>query len=343
MINVHFNGDIIRCPDIAAIQQHTAKIRDDHFICPFGVHQFYCRTWMLYCRKNAKNIHTRLTVHCPLHKKIKYRGKEIYICKKARERYQNSKKQKHFSIDNTNYRKVASAAHHLVKTSPHKSLFLLLSFPPWLPGFNPYKNEKRLNECFSRFMENLRQNYNCAGYLAARELGHDNRRYHYHLVCSIPFVPFANINAAWCAAISDICETSKNAIQSRKENRIIQRLNSPARAVRYICKYITKCKGQASKTRVLFMSNNLIKKPMPVRNEDAQYFDRTGIYDVQSYLLQFKSVKVTKLNDYTSAFRIENNEDFDRICQELIYPLFYIKDEKPIDLYSFPDKKPPSG
>lgn len=341
MINVHFNGDIIRCPDIAAIYQHNEKLRDDKFICPFGVHQFYCRTWLLYCRKNSKSIHTRLSVHCPLHKKIKINGKDLYICRKARERANNGKKQKHFRIDNNNYRKIASAAHHLVKTSPYKSLFLLLTFPPWKSGFNPYKNENVLNECFSRFMDNLRQNYNCAGYLAARELGDVTRRYHYHLVCSIPFVPFADLNRSWCAAISDICETSQNALMSRKENRIIQRLNSPSRAVRYICKYISKCKNQASKSRILFMSNNLLKKPMPVRNEENKLYDHTGIMDVQTYLMRFKSLKVTKLNDYCTAFRIDSNEEFDQVCQELIYPLFYIQDQKPIDLYSYPDKGPP--
>lgn len=259
------------------------------------------------------------------------------------ERYSNSLKGKRFRIDNNNYRKISSAAHHLVKSSKYKSLFLLLSFPPWIPGFNPYKNENTLNECFSKFVENLRTNYDCQGYIAVRELGKDTRRYHYHFVCSIPFVPFPILNSAWCSAISDICETSRNAVMSEAENRIIQKLNSPARAVRYICKYISKSKNQFSKTRLLFMSNNLIKKPVPIRGEEWKLYEKTGIYDIQNYLLKFKSVTVTKLNDYCSAFRINNNDDFDKICEEVIYPMFYQDPVKQIDLYSFPDKSPPKN
>lgn len=330
----------MRCPDVAAAYQHNQKVRDEKFICPFGTCQFYCRTWRKFCKKKfPDNIHFPLTCHCTLDRAVTVNNKKIYVCRRARERAENAKKQKHHRIDNSAYRKISSAAHYLVKTSPYKSLFLLLSFPPWKPGFNPYKNEKQLNECFSRFVHNLRENYNCQGYIAVRELGEHTRRYHYHLVCSIPFVPFADLNNAWCAAVSDICEFSKNALQSRAENRIIERLESPARAVRYICKYISKTKGQSSKSRILFMSNNLIKRPVAVRNEENKLYDLTGIMDVTRYLLQFKSLTVTKLNDYCTAFRINSNADFDKICEELIYPAFHCDLSKPISLYAYPDKK----
>ena len=284
----------------------------------------------------------RLNRRCYLDKqfKLKYYSdgltERIYECDKAADRYKNSIKQKHFRIDNANYRRIASAAHYLMKTSETKTLFLLLTFPPWLKGFNPYKNESKLNECFSKFVENLRSNYGCQGYIAVRELGKNTRRYHYHFVCSIPFIPFPILNRAWCAAISDICKPSNNAVSSVPENRIINKLDNPGRAIRYICKYISKCKGQSSKTRVLFVSNNLFRKPVAVRNYENMLERRTGEINLEQYLLKFKSLKVTKLNDYCTALRIDGIDDFNTFCSEILYNLFDLNTDVKADFYAFP-------
>ena len=339
MVNVHFNGDIIRCPDIEAIKADLKFHRSKLFICNFGTEQFYCSDWLKHCKETSDNIHVKFTKQCDLSKLFELKdGKRIYKCKKAQERYDNANKIKHYRIDNTMYRKVSSAGHYLMKTSEYKTLFLLLTFPQWKKDFNPYKNEKKLNECFSKFVENLRTNYNCKGYIAVRELGKKNRRYHYHFICNIPYHNFITLNNAWCSAISDICEFSACALSSKRENRLINK-NNPAQALRYICKYISKSKNQSSKSRVVFISNNLWRKPAALKGISSGLYDKTGIMNIESYLLKYKSLSVTKLNDYCTAFRINENTDFNKICNELIYPLFNIDNEKRINLYSFPDIK----
>jgi hypothetical protein len=341
MINIHLNGDIIRCPDIAVIKERLQKSRDKLLICQFNKTQYNCPQWNNYCRENhSDNNHIRLTKKCDLCNKFEtIKGKRIYKCDKAQERSDNANKIKHFRIDNQMYRKVASAGHYLMKISKSKSLFLSLTFPPWKAGFNPYKNENVLNNCFSKFVENLHNNYGCEGYIAVRELGKENRRYHYHFLCSIPFHSFIDLNNAWNAAISDICEYSGCALSSKRENRLINK-NNPAAAVRYLCKYISKSKNQSSKTRIVFISNNLFRKPVTIRNHEYMLENKIGVIDIETYLLSYKSLSVTKLNDYCTAFRINENTDFDRICTELIYPIFNLDEKKSIDLYAYPDKPP---
>ena len=346
MINVHFNGDIIRCPDIAAIQQRLIEQRKKLSICQFGIQECNCKAWTDYQMLRPKE---RINRHCTLCRQyeltkddISLEAKKVYKCQKAQERYNNALKQKHFVIDNNNYRKISSAAHYLLKTSKYRTLFLLLTFPPWKEGFNPYKNENKLNECFSKFAENLVATYNCSGYIAVRELGKDTRRYHYHILCSIPFVPFPILNAAWCAAISDICEASPNALSSEPDNRLVE-IKTPGRAVRYICKYISKSKQQSSKSRLIFIANSLFRKPVSIRGEENKLYDKTGIMFLDSYLLSLKSVTISKINDYCTAIRVNNNEDFDKICNEVIYPMFNLPDNLKVDLYSYPDIKPPGA
>jgi hypothetical protein len=333
LINVHLNGDFIRCPDMAAIQQQLTVSRNKLSICQFGVYEESCQKWTDFQMTRPKEY---LNKRCFLCKEFNTNndGQRVYLCAKAQERFKNSNKTKHFRIDNNNYRKISSAAHYLMKTTENRTLFLALTFPQWKAGFNPYKNENTLNECFSRFVENLVATYDCKGYIAVRELGKIDRRYHYHLLVNIPFVPFARLNAAWCHAIRDICEFSKNALTTNKENRLIS-LSESSRAVRYVCKYISKSKNQCSKSRVIFISNNLFRKPFAVRNSEYNLYNHTGIMNLETELLKYKSLSVFKINDYCTAFRINSNKDFDKICQEIIYPLFYITD-KNIDLYSFP-------
>jgi hypothetical protein len=346
MINIHFNGDLIRCPDIAAIKQRMQDSRNKLKICEFGVSEDECNIWQMYQMTHPKetmNIKNKRCVLCRQHEtKLNDDGtikKKIYLCDKAQTRYNAAKSKKHFTIDNNNYRKVASAAHYLLRTSKARTLFLLLTFPQWKADFNPYKNESKLNECFSKFVENLRAHYGCEGYIAVRELGKNTRRYHYHLLCSIPFIPLPVLNSAWCSAISDICETSQNALMSKKENRLITR-DKPAAAVRYVCKYISKCKNQASKTRVIFISNNLFRKPVPVRLYENMLERRTGERSLEDYLLKFKSLSTVKINDYCTAFRINNNDDFDKFCDEIMYPMFNFEDKTNINLYAYPAVEP---
>lgn len=328
----------MRCPDIAAIKQQLADSRKKLFICQFGISESDCKTWLDFQMLQPR---TRLNMRCYLCQEYEIKNnKRVYKCAKAQERYNNSLKQKNFKIDNSNYRKIASAAHYLMKTSKTRTLFLLLTFPQWKKNFNPYKNENKLNDCFSKFVKNMRENYHCSGYIAVRELGKEHRRYHYHILLSIPFIDFAIINNAWCAAISDICDFSKNALSSNPENRLINR-NNPARAVRYVCKYISKSKNQSSKSRIIFISENLYRKPVPIRNTEYSLYNKTGVMTIENYLLSLKHTTVNKINDYCTAFRINDNAEFNKFCYEIIYPMYNLSAENSINLNAYPDKKPP--
>lgn len=313
MINFHLNGDIIRCPDVAEVHRRALEIRERHHICKYGYSEFECDTWLKYCReqKTIKKIsdfgacHLCTSENCPGHK--------------LRVALGNTEKK--FRIDNVNYRKLSSAAHYLVKKSKNKTLFITLTFPK----FKTKYNEKQLNECFSRFVENLRQNYNCGGYCAVRERGKVRGRYHFHLLLSIPFVPFVILNSAWLHAISDICEPARNALQTDKKTLFIRR---PGRALRYVCKYFAKSKGAVSKTRILFISNDLIREPRHFDNKNTEY------YNFNDLINDFKSIKATKINDYVTAFRVCDAKEFDKLCERVLYKLFNLS-ENSSELYSF--------
>ena len=152
MVNVHLNGDIMRGPDVREYWIQRYKNQPDN-ICNYGVNEILCPAWFNKCNADpeVKKIsdygHCNLagTDECPMHKLRRERGSMI----------------KTFEIKNKDYRQISSAAHYLVKTSDYKTLFLTLTFPT----FKRYVTDKEINEYFSRFVENLRKRYDCAGYI----------------------------------------------------------------------------------------------------------------------------------------------------------------------------------
>jgi len=313
MINIHLNGDIIRCPDTAAIYLRNQQIKDTNQICVYGYKESTCNTWnnSLINWQNVKNNNN--CGRCMLSGSPTCPGNIIQT--------ERGKKNKTYQIDNTNYRKIASAAHYMVKESNNKVLFLTLTFPK----FKKKYSENEINQCFSKFVENLRTNYGCSSYIAVRERGEKYRRYHFHILCAIPFVPFANLNRAWCSAISDICEFSKNAVTSDPKTRFI---TNPARAMRYVCKYFAKTKGQISQTRLIFVSNNILQKPIQMRHA-SEY----------GFLDSFKFDYMKQTSDYTTCFRITDKTEFERFCNEFLYPIFELSLKNPT-LYAFPKNSP---
>jgi len=307
MINIHLNGDIIRCPDTQRIMERKKEREHAEGRCKHGIIEWKCEKWQQYV-KDQKEVqpfsHFSRCVfdfnsECPMHKK----------------KVELGSKKKNYKIDNVNYRKLSSAAHHLVKSSDYKTLFITLTFPK----FKKQVNEKELNEYFSKYVENLRKNYKCRGYIAVRERGKINNRYHFHLLTSIPYVSFVKLNDVWCNTISDICYYSKNALTSDPKTLFIR---NPGRALRYVCKYFAKGKGQQSDTRLIFMSNNLIKKPL-------KFYGST-----EQILIGYKGIYISKTSDYTTAFRITNPVEFDKYCAEFLYDMFELPDKK-TELYSF--------
>jgi hypothetical protein len=322
MINIHLNGDIVRCPDIANMLARNREIKDKHNICRYNVKELDCEVWKqsITAWQKFNDTKPRCMLSgcdlCPGHQKRKLLGSE----------------EKTYKVDNSTYRKCASSGMFLYNESKSKTLFLTLTFPEFKK--NEYnhlliltESERNIclnevNKCFSKFVENLRSNYNCEGYVAVREFGSNSNRVHFHLLCAIPFVPFDRLNAAWCAAISDISVFSRRAVTTDPEARIIRR--NPARAIHYICKYFSKAKGQQSGTRLVFISNNILQRP---KNMDAP---------LESVLDSFKFDYMKQTSDYTTCYRITDNKEFNRFCEQFLYPFFELSAKKSQSLYTFP-------
>lgn len=295
MLNIHLNGDIVRCPDLSAIKKRIFEQNYAKRICKYNIHEDSCQAWQNSLRswQNVKNnadcgrCLLAGSMLCPGHLKQKETGQQ----------------EKSFKIDNTQYRKISSAAHDLVKTSKYKTLFLTLTFP----SFKIEPDEQQINQCFSKFVENIRKNYNCTGYIAVREFGGNTNRVHFHIICGLPYTKFDALNNAWCSAISEFCNYSKNAVRTTKETLFIR---NPIRALRYVCKYFSKARGSVSKTKLIFMSNNLIKKPIQV----------TG--SIQDILEGYKGIYINRTSDYTTCFRITNPEELSRFCHNFLYDAF---------------------
>jgi len=309
MVNVHLNGDIVRCPNIAAIHKANQEIKDVHRICKYNVHEDSCEDWQnsvanwMNVKRNNCSGRCQLSgsLSCPGYRLQKERGE----------------KEKTFKIDNQVYRKISSAAHYLVKESDNKVLFITLTFPK----FKRKVLYNEINNCFSRFVENLRKNYDCGGYIAVREFGKKTHRVHFHLLLSIPFIPFPHLNNTWCNTISDISEFSRNAVTSDPKTKFI---TNPGRALRYVCKYFSKAKGQVNKSRMVFMSNNIIQRPKQIYRER-----------VEDILKGYKSIYINQTSDYSTCFRITDPREFDRFCNNFLYPFFELSIKK-TNLYSYP-------
>jgi hypothetical protein len=303
LINIHLNGDIVRCPDIAEIQKRAAEIRDQHNICKYNFHESSCPTWLIAVRTHKYSGRCVFggCVDCPGHKLHTILGK----------------KDKTFKIDNVIYRKVSSAGHYLIKTSKYKTLFLCLTFPK----FKKKVSKNEINKRFSNYVNELRDYYDCGGYIAVRENGKKNGRIHFHLLLSIPFIDFRILNDIWCNSIKDICYYSKNALTSDPKTRFIY---NPVSALRYVCKYISKSIGQVNKSRLVFISNNIIQKPKQYKG------------NVMDFLTGYKSIHIKQTSDYTTSFRIDDPKEFYRFCTNFLYALFELPDKKPEYLYAFP-------
>ena len=76
MINVHFNGDFIRCADMAAIQQRLIEQRKKLSICQFGIQECNCKAWTDYQMLRPKE---RINRHCTLCKQYELIKDEISL------------------------------------------------------------------------------------------------------------------------------------------------------------------------------------------------------------------------------------------------------------------------
>lgn len=314
MLNIHLNGDIVRCPDMEQIQSDVKRRREKMNKCCYGIIQHECEQWREFNRRNVmkdlrkwdnSEFTKRICQPCTL--------KGTKQCPKHLDRVEKGKQQKVFKIDSKTYRKLSSGASYMVKNSPHKTIFFTLTFPQ----FKRETNESEINQCFSKFMENLHNNYNVKYYIAVREYGEVNFRPHFHVLCSFKYINFSILNNAWNAAISDICEYSKSAFRTTRKTVI---LFDPGKALRYCCKYFSKAKHTRSNTRIVFMSMPLIIKAVKQRG-------LSGLAIVHDLFNNYKSIYVNQMQ-YVTIMRIVDQAEFDDFCSRFIYPLFEIDQGK---------------
>jgi hypothetical protein len=313
MINIHLNGEIVRCPNTAELLRRDREDKERHCICRYNIKEDDCKAWQ-NSLMNWQNV-----------KRNEQAGRCMFagsdMCPEHRKRIELGKKEKQFKIDSGIYRKLASSAHYLVKESNFKVLFLTLTFPKFKKKFT--YNE--INKCFSKFVHNLHENYGCEGYIAVREFGKKSHRVHFHILCALPFVSFIKLNAAWCSAIFDISGFSSNAVTSDPKTRFIK---NPIKSMRYVCKYFSKAKGQRSATRLVFLSNNILQR---AKNMDAP---------IESVLDKYNFDYMRQTSDYTTCYRITDFNEFNRFCETFLYPFFELSDKKPNGLY-VNDQGPP--
>lgn len=362
MISMHFNGEMVRHKNMKIIAHRTAEKNAHEGRCKYGCHVFNCSAWLKHC---LSDYHKEQDL-------LKQKGKEIpkldkfgicklngsSLCPQYKERKKQGNTKKTFTIDWKKYRQIASAAHYLIKESEHKTLFLTLSFPQWIrkeptPG-QTYKSRAGLianhkltksfyydeisNICFTKFAENMRENYDCSGYIAVKEYGETTNRVHFHIIISLPFVDFRILNNSWNNSISDCCCFSSCALRRKPGEPAI--IRNPARAIRYVCKYISKTYGQTSETRTVFISNNLLSSKVKVVRRVFDY-ERNEWTEIETiarqsnikrsidenecnhidYLKQFKSIKINTF-EHVTVFKITDRKEFNKFCTQFLYPLF---------------------
>jgi hypothetical protein len=133
--------------------------------------------------------------------------------------------------------------------------------------FSAPVDEKEANKCLSRFIDNLKLNYNVKSYIFVKEL-HKSGNPHYHFLFDMPFVDFRRLNRAWCLACSDIMPFSNNAFTTGRKP-IVKDIKG---IVNYITKYITKAnEAKLSKSRNYFIDHSTLSKSKLIGYNDYVY------------------------------------------------------------------------
>lgn len=305
MITAHFNGDIVHSANMKRIAEERQIRNNQERKCIYGRDELQCDQWRSYCYEQPEVKKISEFGRCSLQKCDR--------CSLYRMRKEAGNKIKKFKITQQDYRTMSSGAHWLIKTNRNRVLFFTLTLPPTHKKhkylFNTYLNEIS-NEFFSRFMENLRENYKCSGYVAVKEHGYKRNRVHFHVLANMPFTDLRILNNAWCHAIQSICRYSNCALQTRKENRLIR--GDTGRAIKYLCKYFSKAKraGDESYSRLVFITHNLLNKKISVDDLHPE-----------TILKGYKGIYINKC-DFVTIFRITDSESFKKFCDEFIYELF---------------------
>jgi hypothetical protein len=202
----------------------------------------------------------------------------------------NGKKQKYFQIDKAEYRKIASSAVNLWEQRKNKITFFTLTFP-----FDV--SEKVANECYSKFMDNLKANYGLSNYISTKERGEVGKGYiHYHCLFDIPFKDITQINRAWCNTFKSYAPFSACAVRlpDRKHGGAI--VKTQERCVKYLAKYVSKSIGVKFEKPCMFISRDVLSKPQIITQE-------------QLFMLQDSCYKKEFANEYVTVLALYGDKN----------------------------------
>jgi hypothetical protein len=180
----------------------------------------------------------------------------------------NGKKTKTYVIDRKQYRSIASSAVNLWECRENNVTFFTLTFP--FPA-----SESQANECFGKFIENLKLNYGLKSYIATKERGEKGGLLHFHCLFDLPFHDIVRLNKAWCNTFRSIAPYSGCAVQLPRPRDGGAVVRSQQRCVKYICKYISKSVGVVFKQPCYFISRNIISRPTELTAEQVTMLENS--------------------------------------------------------------------
>jgi len=217
----------------------------------------------------------------------------------------NGKKKKKYSIDRAVYRRIASAAVNLWALRKNKITFFTLTFP-----FQA--TEVQANECFSKFVENLKANYELNNYLATKERGENGEKHiHFHCVLDIPYKDIRKINRAWCNTWRAFAPFSNRAVLIPKRSNGGAVIKSQERCIKYICKYVSKSINVEFELPCTFFSRAIVSKPRELLPFEVTMFQDTFEFTEyehehfkiiqlkKCYFSKFERLPTKKIDDFT--------------------------------------------
>lgn len=236
------------------------------------------------------------------------------------------RKQKKFIIDKKIVRSTIIRQFNLKKNTIK---FVTLTFPQDVEN-------KFANECFSKFIENLKENYKLQSYIAIKELTKIGRP-HFHIFLDMPYINYSRINRAWCFTFFPIIPYSKNAVTTRKGKSIIRNIK---RCVHYASKYVTKPEDYlnnaeykiSSEQFIDFITNRSFFCDRSILSKG--YIILSGLMD---YLLHIGQAVLFVDKDYFQVFGLKkftpNLYNMSKYVKNYCLFVLYFKIKRPLTLF----------
>lgn len=245
-----------------------------------------------------------------------YEDGTITICKsvkgvkhsgKSKGGKQLGLRKKSFELTARKKRLIRCSAIRQFYTAKYKILFCCLTFPVKLEATE--ENERWANQCFSKFVENLKQNYKLQSYVSVRE--HENKAgsYHLHFHClfDIPFTNFKTLNKAWNSAISDRMPFSANAFTTGKQKFAV----NIKQVASYITKYIVKADYLRLKT------SDIIKMSWrELLNYEIKLKEYLSHLNTRIYFIDHKTTSAPQIIDENTLIYLTTKFNFNFFVQD---------------------------